>query len=125
MYQKYVSGQFGVCPRVLCEKVPLLPVGMSNEPRSSWVKVINAIIQVYCLKCNEAYTIKDKNVNLDGAYFGTSLPQAFALVQQKIIQAYAGLIEYKEPQKYVPKIFGFKVAKDNASVVKDFSKEAN
>eukprot|EP00826_Nyctotherus_ovalis_P005649 TRINITY_DN11286_c0_g1_i3.p1 TRINITY_DN11286_c0_g1~~TRINITY_DN11286_c0_g1_i3.p1 ORF type:complete len:117 (-),score=27.24 TRINITY_DN11286_c0_g1_i3:175-525(-) len=74
MHQKYVGGQFGSCPRVLCEKVPLLPVGMSNEPRASWVKT-------FCLKCGEAYAPKDKNVNLDGAYFGTSFPQAFALVE--------------------------------------------
>ncbi len=39
MYQKFISGHFGVCPRVLCEKQLLLPVGMSDEPRTSRVKV--------------------------------------------------------------------------------------
>ncbi len=38
MYQKFMSGQFGVCPRVLCDKQLMLPVGMSDEPRTSRVK---------------------------------------------------------------------------------------
>ena len=44
MYQKYMSAHFGVCPRVNCEKQPSLPVGVSDEPRTSRVKV-NGIIR--------------------------------------------------------------------------------
>lgn len=78
MYQKYISGQFGPCPRVLCEKQLLLPVGMSDEPRTSRVKV-------FCPKCEEVYMPKDKNVNLDGSFFGTSFPHAFLKVIYKLI----------------------------------------
>jgi len=104
MYQKYIGGQFGTCPRVLCEKQLLLPIGMSNEPKTSRVKT-------YCTKCGEVYAPKDKNLNLDGAYFGTSFPQAFVL-------AYETMIQHKEPQKYVPKIFGFKLVNKQGSQFK-------
>ena len=30
MYQKFISGQFGICLRVNCEKQNLLPVGLSD-----------------------------------------------------------------------------------------------
>ena len=92
-----MAGQFGTCPRVLCDKQLLLPVGMSSEAKTSRVKV-------YCTKCGEVYMPKDKNLNLDGAYFGTSFPHAF-------VMAYEGMIQHREPQKYVPKIFGFKLHK--------------
>ena len=39
MYQKYMANAFGVCPRVQCEKQPTLPIGISDEPRTSRVKV--------------------------------------------------------------------------------------
>ena len=95
MYQKYISAQFGVCPRVLCEKHPLLPVGMSDESKTSRVKV-------YCPRCQEAYIPRDKDVNLDGSFFGTSFPHIF-------LSHYPGMIQQKEAEKYVPKLFGFKI----------------
>jgi len=39
MREKYLLGRFGVCPRVLCERQNVLPVGMSEELRTSRVKV--------------------------------------------------------------------------------------
>ncbi len=39
MKSKYLMGRFGVCPRVLCERQNVLPVGMSYELRTSRVKV--------------------------------------------------------------------------------------
>jgi len=39
MREKFLLGKFGVCPRVLCERQALLPIGMSEELRTSRVKV--------------------------------------------------------------------------------------
>jgi hypothetical protein len=39
MRDKYYAGHFGVCPRVLCERQNVLPVGMSEDLRTSRVKV--------------------------------------------------------------------------------------
>lgn len=43
VYQKYLSGVYGNCPRVLCERVKALPIGVSDDLRVSRVKVIRLI----------------------------------------------------------------------------------
>ena len=73
MYQKFISGHFGICPRVLCEKQIMLPIGMSDEPRTSRVKV-------FCPKCEEVYIPKEKSISIDGSFFGTSFPHIFLKV---------------------------------------------
>lgn len=95
MYQKYISGAFGTCPRVLCDKQLLLPVGTSDEAKTSRVKV-------YCPRCREAYIPRDKDVNIDGSFFGTSFPHAF-------LAHYEAMVQVKEPEVFVPKLFGFKI----------------
>eukprot|EP00826_Nyctotherus_ovalis_P001499 TRINITY_DN1023_c0_g1_i4.p1 TRINITY_DN1023_c0_g1~~TRINITY_DN1023_c0_g1_i4.p1 ORF type:complete len:133 (+),score=36.34 TRINITY_DN1023_c0_g1_i4:550-948(+) len=95
MYQKYISGQFGTCPRVLCDKHLLLPAGVSDEAKTSRVKV-------YCPRCQEAYVPRDKDMNLDGSFFGTSFPHVF-------LAHYQDMIQEKKPEKYIPKLFGFKI----------------
>ena len=39
MKEKYLLTKFGVCPRVLCERQTVLPIGMAEELRTSRVKV--------------------------------------------------------------------------------------
>merc|ERR1719473_1565884 len=67
MREKFLLGVFGVCPRVLCERQCVLPVGMSEELRTSRVKV-------FCPRCQEVYIPKKKCPDVDGAYFGCSFP---------------------------------------------------
>jgi len=40
MKEKFLQTKFGICPRVLCERQAVLPIGMSEELRTSRVKVI-------------------------------------------------------------------------------------
>jgi casein kinase II subunit beta len=93
--EKYLAGKYGVCPRVLCERHNVLPVGMSNELRTSRAKV-------YCPRCQDVYYPKDKAIELDGAYFGTSIPHV-------LLQHFPFLYPLQEHKEYVPKIAGFKV----------------
>jgi casein kinase II subunit beta len=95
MREKFLSGKFGVCPRVLCDKNNVIPVGMSNEIRTSRVKV-------FCPRCSDVYYPKDRNIELDGAYFGSSFPHV-------LMQNFPFLYPIQENKEYCPKIYGFKV----------------
>nr|GMC79953.1 casein kinase II subunit beta [Ipomoea batatas] len=53
MLDKYKNYEFGRCPRVYCCGQPCLPVGQSDIPRSSTVKI-------YCPKCEDIYYPRSK-----------------------------------------------------------------
>ncbi|KAF5732845.1 putative casein kinase II subunit beta-4-like [Tripterygium wilfordii] len=53
MLEKYKNYDFGRCPRVYCCGQPCLPVGQSDIPRSSTVKI-------YCPKCEDTYYPRSK-----------------------------------------------------------------
>ena len=94
--EKYLNGVYGTCPRILCDKQILLPIGLSEDEKFSRVKV-------YCPLCEEVYNTRHQGFDIDGAYFGTSFPQAF-------LMAYPDLNpKLKEYKGYIPKLFGFKI----------------
>jgi casein kinase II subunit beta len=107
--EKFLKVQFGQCHRVLCRNQPLLPVGLSDTPHTSPVKL-------YCPRCEDIYVPKSsRHASIDGAYFGTSFPHIFLqcftnLIPPKTAErvTHAGLCRIINPQ-YVPKLFGFKV----------------
>lgn len=70
VYQKFLSSLYGTCPRALCDRQKVLPVGLSDNLKQSRFKV-------YCPRCGEVYIPKFRSVNIDGAYFGTSFPHHF------------------------------------------------
>eukprot|EP00249_Psilotum_nudum_P021327 c28068_g1_i2 orf=3-788(-) len=73
MLEKYKNVDFGRCPRVFCSGQPCLPVGQSDIPRTSTVKI-------YCPKCEDIYYPRSKyQGNVDGAYFGTTFPHLFLM----------------------------------------------
>lgn len=100
MLDKYKNYDFGRCPRVYCSGQPCLPVGQSDIPRSSTVKI-------YCPRCEDIYYPRSKyQGNIDGAYFGTTFPHLF-------LMTYGQLKPQKPSQNYVyvPRVFGFKLHK--------------
>ena len=74
--EKYLNGVYGHCPRILCDKQILLPVGLSEDLKYSRVKV-------FCPKCEDIYKPRQKCNEIDGAFFGSSFPQIFLLVINK------------------------------------------
>ena len=98
MCEKYDQGVFGTCPRVLCNQSKLLPIGISDIPGVEGVKL-------FCPHCEDIYSPKSgRHGSIDGAYFGTTFAHMF-------IQAFPNSVpQKKSPQKYIPKIFGFRIA---------------
>ena len=96
VYQKYLAGVYGFCPRALCDKQKVLPVGLSDTLKTSRFKV-------YCPRCEEVYLPKFRQINIDGAYFGTSLPHVFLKHFPNAI------IMPPKVYLYEPKIFGFNI----------------
>lgn len=93
---KYKKADFGKCPRVNCNSHPLLPMGMSDIPNMKPVKL-------YCARCEDIYNPKSsRHATIDGAYFGTSFHNI-------IFQVYPALIPAKSAERYIPRVYGFKV----------------
>ncbi|TYJ06372.1 hypothetical protein E1A91_A12G229300v1 [Gossypium mustelinum] len=98
MLDKYKNYDFGRCPRVYCCGQPCLPVGQSDIPRASTVKI-------YCPRCEDIYYPRSKyQGNIDGAYFGTTFPNLF-------LMTHGHLKPQKATQSYVPRVFGYKIHK--------------
>ncbi|KAI9015169.1 casein kinase II beta subunit [Gaertneriomyces semiglobifer] len=96
MEEMYRGAEFGRCPRFLCEGQAVLPVGLSDRPGLKCV-------HIYCPRCEDVYLPRSKrHQSVDGAYFGTSFPHLF-------FQVYQNLQPSKPVQRYIPKVFGFKV----------------
>lgn len=80
----------------MCKSHPLLPMGQADNPNVKAVKL-------YCARCEDIYNPKSSRHSLiDGAYFGTSFHNI-------LFQVYPALIPTKTYDRYVPRIFGFKV----------------
>ena len=96
MAEKFKRAEFGRCPRVHCHNQAVLPVGLSDVPGNKGVKL-------YCPRCEDVYSPPTrKHALVDGAYFGTSLPHL-------VLQSYPSLLPQKTNDRYIPRIFGFKV----------------
>ncbi|XP_072981565.1 putative casein kinase II subunit beta-4 isoform X1 [Typha angustifolia] len=100
MHEKYKRADFGRCPRVFCGGQPCLPVGTSDIPR-------NGSVKIYCPKCEDLYFPRCKyQSNMDGSYIGTTFPHLY-------LMTYPTAKPAKAVQKYVPRVFGFKLHKDS------------
>ncbi|EMR72930.1 putative casein kinase ii beta subunit protein [Eutypa lata UCREL1] len=96
MLDKYKKADFGKCPRVFCRSHPLLPMGPTDAPNQKAVKL-------YCARCEDVYNPKSsRHAAIDGAYFGTSFHNI-------MFQVYPALVPPKTPERYVARVYGFKV----------------
>ena len=60
--EKYLNGVYGTCPRILCDKQILLPIGLSEDEKFSRVKV-------YCPLCEEVYNTRHQGFDIEWGLF--------------------------------------------------------
>lgn len=96
---KFKASEFGACPRTLCEKQTVLPVGLSDSVSLSGENPM----KLFCPRCRELYdhTVPGGNY-IDGAFFGSTFPHLF-------LQTYGELRPQRCTRRYIPRVFGFKV----------------
>jgi len=87
---------WGVCPRVGCNNLPLLPIGMHDEPGYSAVKF-------YCGCCGLIYYPSTVHTTIDGAYFGSTFPHLFFLQYPNLLPTTL------KPEELTPAVYGFKL----------------
>ncbi|KAI9179248.1 casein kinase 2 regulatory subunit [Blastocladiella emersonii ATCC 22665] len=106
MAEKYQRAEFGTCPRTLCHDTPVLPVGLSDLPG-------NSTVRLYCPRCQDVYNPRSsRHAMLDAAYWGTTFPHL-------LLQVHPNLLDFhriptsgpaaRDVEVYTPKIFGFRV----------------
>lgn len=95
MRAKFMEGQFGRCPRVLCKGQHVLPAGSSDLPRCS-------IVKIFCPMCWDLFFPRARNHDQDGAYWGTTFPHIF-------LHTYHGLVPARNKERYIPRMYGFKI----------------
>ena len=95
MRDKFTKNVFGACPRILCDRQSVLPIGVSEDLSIARVKV-------YCPKCKDVYIPRTRFVDIDGAYFGCSFPHIF-------LQTFPEYIPKEKLNPYIPKIYGFTI----------------
>lgn len=110
MREKYLKGTFGTCPRVLCDRQHVLPIGQSEDLRASQV-------MIFCPKCEQVFSPKSKYKELDGSCFGSSLPQIF-------LQSYPTMVPLDPPRPFMPRIYGFKLHKQKSLITRKLEGEA-
>lgn len=103
--ERYLRAAYGACPRVCCDNFPLLPLGLQDAPGL-------CSMQCFCASCRDVYTPPETTQrNIDGAFFGTSLPHYF-------LHRNVDLAPLKANTSYVPRLFGFRMSPRAQELVK-------
>ncbi|OMH82792.1 putative casein kinase II subunit beta-2 [Zancudomyces culisetae] len=97
MASKYENGDFGTCPRFLCNNALVVPCGRRNRPERD-------VVKLFCPRCLDLYSPQNSfHEPIDGAFFGTNFAHVF-------FEAYPQYLNTRNINElYIPKVFGFRI----------------
>lgn len=95
MARRYRLGEFGTCPRLLCDSMRVVPTGRSHE-------YMQDKAGVYCPTCKDVYSMfRDRSAEVvDGAAFGPTFAALFFLTYQT---------QFLPFLSYTPRVFGYRI----------------
>lgn len=100
MMAKYGESDFGDCPRLHCERQPMLPVALSDV-------IGEATVKNYCPRCRVMYNpSKEKQRHIDGAFFGKTFVNLFLMTY--LMHEELGALPL-HVFDYTPTIFGYTI----------------
>ena len=97
---RYTNGTFGTCPRSYCDSAHVLPIGLSDSPHQSHVKI-------FCPRCVDVYFPPSAQYNrVDGCAWGTTYVHLMFKSYPHVFQQ-----EFQNQQFYIyqPRVFGFRL----------------
>ncbi|KAJ3423752.1 casein kinase ii subunit beta [Anaeramoeba flamelloides] len=98
MKEKFLNGDFGECPRLLCKNSVVLPIEFQND--------ISQCVKLYCPICKRVFYPPYKYMKMIGAYFGSQFPHLF-------LKKYPEFEKKQEMEKYQPTMFGFDIHEES------------
>eukprot|EP01034_Spumella_vulgaris_P024395 gene24395-30739_t len=76
-------------------------MGLSDEPNEGGLKL-------FCPRCQDIYNCGQQYRKLDGCYFGSTFCNLFFMTYHDLVPELSPPTK-NDPQKYVPRVFGFKI----------------
>lgn len=100
---RVLNREYGICPRYGCKDISLVPIGLSNDVGKHGT-------MTYCHNCGNLFEPRGSLRKLDGCAWGNGFAHF-------LILSYPYHFEKKTAEPYIPRIFGFQIAKseDNDS----------
>lgn len=109
MASKFERSEFGICARYYCNGMHLIPVGATDIPGQETVRL-------YCPCCSDIYLpLSLRYLNIDGAFFGTTLPGLLVNMFPEIEnQCKLRINKVNQDNSGIP-LFGFKIHESSAA----------
>eukprot|EP00866_Antonospora_locustae_P001941 jgi/Antlo1/1941/719 len=99
VFERVIQGDYGVCRNIACASAKLIPMGLTDLPEISTVKL-------YCYNCKLLFHPTGGIERLDACAFGRSFPHF-------LVMTYKNHFPKSKYGKYIPRIFGFRVFEDD------------
>merc|ERR1712083_26166 len=115
-----LKGVFGTCPRVLCERQHVLPIGNLEDPSQG----LPQKMKVFCPFCEQVYApmrkyrkVADGKCDIRGGeFFDASFPQMF-------LQTYPSLVPPEQVRSFIPRVHGFRLHKQKSLIARKLEDE--